>query len=229
MYAPRPDPGRGRRGRPTTATAWVGRCGRDPFDLDADDGAAHDRPRPTVPGRMALAAAHSRRQRTVPYWSSTVMGRSGWRPGGRSARELGPMLTWPAGLARAGGGSARSSGPTAAAPARGGSVGQVEGELGRVVAGVEDEQRHAPASVQAANQRATGRRRSGRCRPPGAAGGHPPGRSESGRARCRSTGRAMIGWPACLEGGVVAALGSTRRRSAAGVTSTANTSGSASS
>jgi hypothetical protein len=35
-----------------------------------------------------------------------------------------------------------------------GRLGQVQGELGGVVAGVEDEQRHGPAGVQAPKQRA---------------------------------------------------------------------------
>ena len=94
---------------------------------------------------------------TVPYWSSLAKAGGRGRPGGRvGAGELGAVAARPAAL----GGTRRwwRVGVEAAVGAqphqhRGGLLGQVEGELGGVVAGVEHEQRHGLAGGQPARQR----------------------------------------------------------------------------
>jgi hypothetical protein len=147
-------------GRPTTATApWRGCLCRDPFDLDADDGPAHDRAGPGVPwprwrcwlGSSPLQALTV----TVPSWSSWQLRWRSGRPGGRSAQlHLAP---WRRGRPVLPGGGA-GVGVAAAAPAqphqhRHRDLGQVHAELGRVVAAVEHQPWHRTASGQAAKQR----------------------------------------------------------------------------
>jgi hypothetical protein len=128
--------------------------------LDAQDGAAHDRPRPTgaVAG-MALLLGMQPGPRLHGDGAVLVVladqggGRGG--PAGRvGAVELGTVAAGPADLAgwrrwRVGVEAAVRSQPH---QHRHPLLGQVEGELGGVVAGVEDEQRHWPAGGQPAKQ-----------------------------------------------------------------------------
>jgi site-specific DNA recombinase len=134
----------------------------DPLDLDADDRAAHDRPRSTAAvARMALLLGMQpgpgvHRDGAVLIVLTDQGGGRG-RPGGRvGAVELGPVATRPAAL----GGALRWwwVGVEAAIRAqphqhRHGQVREVERQLGGVVAGVEDKQRHRLAGGQPGQQR----------------------------------------------------------------------------
>jgi site-specific DNA recombinase len=136
--------------------------GRNALDLDADDRAANDRPRcaAAVPG-MALLLGMQPAPRLHGHGAVLVVliGQCGGRarPGGRvGAVELGAVAAGPAGGA---GWAWWRVGVEAAVRAQPHQhrhllLGQIEGELGGVVAAIEDEQRHPPAGVQAANQRA---------------------------------------------------------------------------
>src|SRR5215217_4445641 len=136
--------------------------GRDSLDLDAEDGAAHDRPRPA--GAVAGVALLLGMQPTPRLDGDgavlvVVGGKGGGRggPGGRVGEvELGAMAAWTSARAgwawwRVGVEAAVRSQPH---QHRHGQVGEVEGQLGGVVAAVEDEQRYPPADVQPFKQRA---------------------------------------------------------------------------
>jgi site-specific DNA recombinase len=152
-----------RAGPPQPQHLRRARAGRNPLDLDADDRAAHDRPRPAgaVAG-VALLLGMQPRPRGDGHGAVLVVladqGGGRGRPGGRVGEgELGAMAAWPAALGRAR--RWRRVGVEAAVGAqshqhRGGSVGEIQGELGGVVAAVEHKHRHRPAGGQAAEQRA---------------------------------------------------------------------------
>jgi site-specific DNA recombinase len=138
------------------------RLGGDPLDLDADDGAAHDRA--GLAGAVAgvallLGVQPSPRLHGDGAVLVVLAAQGGGRggPGGRVGEgELGAVAAWPA---RAAGWPWWRVGVEAAVRPQPHQhryllLGQVEGELRGVVAAVEDEQRHAPAGVQATNQRA---------------------------------------------------------------------------
>src|SRR5512132_243714 len=136
--------------------------GRDAFDLDAQDGAAHDRPWPT--GAVAGVALLLGMQ-PIPGLDGhgAVLGVGGHvgggrgRPGGRvGAVELDPVATRPARAAgwpwwRVGVEAAIGSQPH---QHRRLGVGQVQGQLGRVVAAVEHKPWHGPAGRQPLQERA---------------------------------------------------------------------------
>jgi len=139
------------------------RAGGDAFDLDADDRAAHDRSRPAgaVAG-VALLLGMQPRPGLHGHGAVLVVladqGGGRGRPGGRVGTvELGAVAARPTAL----GGARRwwwvaVEAAVGAEPHQHGcwSVGEVQGELGRVVAAVEHEHRHRPADGQAAQQRA---------------------------------------------------------------------------
>ena len=125
----------------------------DPFDLDADDGAAHDRPRPT--GAMAGVALLLGMQPTPGgHGHAAVLVVAGVQGGGRGrpggwvgAVELGAVAARPANLARWWRWRISIEAAVRAQPHqhRHPFLGQVEGQLGRVVAAVEHKPRHHPA------------------------------------------------------------------------------------
>jgi site-specific DNA recombinase len=132
------------------------------LDLDADDGAAHDRPRPA--GAMAGMALLLGVQPTPGLHGHAAVlvvlaGQRGGRgrPGGRvGAVELGAVAAWPARLAGWRGWRVVVEAAVGAQPHqhRHPLLGQVQGELGGVVAGVEHHQRHRPAGGKPPKQRA---------------------------------------------------------------------------
>jgi site-specific DNA recombinase len=138
------------------------RSSRHPLNLHADDGAAHDRPRPSaaVAGVALLLGMQPAPGRHGHGAVLVVLtGQSGgWgRPGGRiGAVELGAMAARPAALWRTrrwwrvGVEAAVRPQPHQHRHPLGG---QVQGELGGVVAAVEHKQRHGPAGGQPAKQR----------------------------------------------------------------------------
>jgi hypothetical protein len=129
--------------------------------LDADDGAAHDRPRPTAAvAGMALLLGVEPGPRGDGHGAVLVVvaGQRGGRGrpgGGVRAVELGAVAPWPAGLARWWGWRIGVEAAVRSQPHqhRHGRFGQVEGQLGGVVAGVEHEQGHRPAGAQPPEQR----------------------------------------------------------------------------
>jgi site-specific DNA recombinase len=136
--------------------------GRDAFDLDAHDGAAHDRPWPTaaVAGvALLLGMQPSPRLDGDGAVLVVLTGQGGGRdrPGSRvGAVELGPVAAWPARAAgwpwwRVGVEAAVGSQPH---QHRHGNLGKVQGQLGRVVAAVEHKPWHRPAGRQPTKQRA---------------------------------------------------------------------------
>jgi site-specific DNA recombinase len=128
------------------------RLGGDALDLHADDGAAHDRPRPTaaVAGVALLLGMQPTPGRHGHGAVLVVLADQGGgrgRPGGRvGAVELGAVAAWPARLARWRGWRVGVKAAVTAQPHqhRHASLGQVQGELGGVVAGIEHKQRHHP-------------------------------------------------------------------------------------
>jgi site-specific DNA recombinase len=139
-----------RAGPPQPQHLGRARAGRDPLDLDADDGAAHDRPRPTAAvAGVALLLGMQPRPCLDGHGAVLVVGghvRGGrGRPGGWvGAVELGAVAARPANLARwwrwrIGVEAAVRSQPY---QHRHPFLGQVQRQLGGVVAAVEDEPRH---------------------------------------------------------------------------------------
>jgi hypothetical protein len=135
--------------------------GGDALDLHADDGAAHDRPRPTaaVAGMAMLLGVQPtpglHGHGPVLVVGGHVGGGRG-RPGGRVGTvELGAVAARPARLARWRGWRIGVQAAIRAQPHqhRHASLGQVQAELGGVVAGVEHKPRHRPASREPGTQR----------------------------------------------------------------------------
>jgi hypothetical protein len=210
-YRPaRPGPDRARRSRPTTATApWAGGCGRGP----ARPGRARwCRARSAAAYGAVAGVALLLGMQPVPglHGHGAVLvvladqGGGRGRPGGRvGAVELGTVAARPAAL----GGTRRwwRVGVEAAVRAqpyqhRHLLLGRVQGELGGVVAAVEDEERHGLAGGQPAKQRvdlrgggwsvsSTGRRRA-------STGAVQESRAKPSCAIHWSAQPAMIGWPA---------------------------------
>src|SRR5215218_1899248 len=136
--------------------------GRDAFDLDTEDGAAHDRSGSSAAvAGVALLLGMQPRPRLHGHRAVLVIGghqgggRS--RPGGRvGAVELGPVATRPARAAgwpwwRVGVEAAIGSQPH---QHRHGDLGKLQGELSRVVAAVEHKPWHRPAGRQPLQERA---------------------------------------------------------------------------
>ncbi len=135
---------------------------RDALDLDADDGAAHDRAGlAAAMAGVALLFGMQSRPRLHGHGAVLVVdgGQGGgrdWPSGWVGQVELGPM----AARSAAGAGQAwwRVGVEAAVRPQphqhRHPSVGQVQGELGGVIAAIEDEQRHGLAGRQPLKQRA---------------------------------------------------------------------------
>ena len=138
------------------------RLGRNALDLHADDGAAHDRPRSSgaVAGVALLLGMQPRPGRHGDGAVLVILADQGGgrdRPGaGVGEGELGAMAAWPAAFRGArlgwwvGVEAAIGSEPY---QQRGPLLGQIQGELGGVVAAVEDEQRHRPAGREPRKQR----------------------------------------------------------------------------
>ena len=183
--------------------------GGDPLDLDAEDGAAHDRPRPAgavagvalLVGMQLAPGLHGHGAVLVVL---TDQGGGRGRPGGRvGAVELGPVAAWPA---RAAGWPWWRVGVDAAVRPqpdqhRCGRLGQVEGELGGVVAAVDDNSGTAwlagsrassariwPAAVWSVSSKG--------CRRRASTGAVQESRSKLTCAIHRKAQPAMIGWPA---------------------------------
>src|SRR5215213_3630469 len=82
---------------------WAG-AGRDALDLDADDGAAHDRPRSSaavagVALLLGMQPAPGLHGHAAVLVVLTSQGGAWGRPGGRVGEgELGAMAAWPAAL-----------------------------------------------------------------------------------------------------------------------------------
>ena len=141
---------------------------------------------PVTPGAWSIGAS----PRTVAWSGSGCRtgrpGRPGWRsgrPGGRVGKAN--VAPWRRGRPppgeRAAGGEVDIEAAVGAEPHQHcyASLGEVEGELGGVIAAVEHKQRHGLTGGQPAPQHGSARRRSGRCRPTGAGGPCRPRRSRS--------------------------------------------------
>jgi site-specific DNA recombinase len=137
------------------------RAGGHALDLDAEDGAAHDRPRPTAAvARMALLLGMQPRPGRHGHGAVLVVpadqGGGRDRPGRRvSTVELGAVAPWSAGLAGWRGWRVGVEATVGAQPHQYRHVrrGQVEGELGGVVAAVEHKQRQGLAGSRASSAR----------------------------------------------------------------------------
>jgi site-specific DNA recombinase len=151
-----------RAGPPQPQHLWRTGFGRDAFDLDAQDGPAHDRPWPTgaVAGvALLLGMQPSPRLDGDGAVLVVLTGQGGGRdrPGGRvGAVELGPVAARPA----AGAGWAwwwvgvEATVGSQPHQHHHGDLGKVQGQLGRVVAAVEHKPWHGPAGRQPLQERA---------------------------------------------------------------------------
>jgi hypothetical protein len=127
------------------------RLGGDAFDLDADQGAAPARPgtAAAVAG-VALLLGCGPAQActvTVPSWSSTVT-RVAVGAGQVTGSAQANVAPWRRGrpVLPGGGGGVQATVGAQPPQHRHPLLGRVQGELGGIVAGVQDEQRHRPAS-----------------------------------------------------------------------------------